>query len=152
MKAAIEEGRFDKIPTENFQAMDKVLAMGKALVVLTSREHVELKHMLEPDHELFKRMVAFYYHDNMEYHKPDPRAFEHIEREHNWKPEECVYVGDSLSDAVAAKGTGMHFIASLESGLLTKEDFLTQPAALVDIFIHRFHEIVTAIRQLDSAA
>ena len=65
---------------------------------------------------------------------------------HNILPEECVYVGDTPGDARAAKGRGMHFIASLESGLKRKEDF---DGLLVDLFIPRFVDVVEAVRSLD---
>ena len=123
--------------------------LGKALVVLTSREHTEIQHLLEPDHALAEYVETFYYKDNMRFHKPDPRAFEHIEHEHGWDPKECVYVGDSISDAVAARGAGLHFIASLESGLRTEEDFTDQA---VDIFIPRFPDVVEAVKTLDQVA
>lgn len=148
LKRAIESGSLDKIPKVNLEAIDKLLTNEKSVLVLTSREHTELQHMLLPGHDLAKRVTAFYYKDNMQYHKPDPRAFAQIDREHGWKPEECVYVGDSLSDAESAKGAGLHFIASLESGLRTKSDFAKYS---VDAFINVFPEVIDAILTLDRA-
>jgi phosphoglycolate phosphatase len=58
-------------------------------------------------------------------------------------PDQAVYIGDSLGDAKSAKGAGLHFIASLESGLRTEEDFSSIP---VDHFIKKFPEIVKIIR------
>lgn len=147
-----EEGKLDALPEENYSALDELILMGKQLVVLTSRTHGELEHLLAPDHHLAERVETFYYEENMQYHKPDPRAFEHIEREHGWKPDECVYVGDSLSDAQAAKDAGLHFIASLEGGLRTEANFLKQPDAPVDVFITRFPDVIDAVQRLDLAA
>lgn len=144
-----ENGQLDRIPEENIQALDKLSVIGKALLILTSREHTELAHLLRPYHVLADRIEAFYYKDNMQFHKPDPRAFEHIEKEHGWKPEQCVYVGDSISDAIAAKQAGLLFVASLESGLRIKEDFADYQ---VDGFINTFPEVVEAVVQLDKAA
>lgn len=146
IKQAIQSGDLDSIVPENLAAIDKLLDDGKIVMVLTSREHVELEHMLEPDHSLAARIKKFYYKDNMQFHKPDPRAFAQIERDHGWKPQECVYVGDSLSDAKAAKGAGLHFIASLESGLRNKEDFASHP---VDAFINIFPEVVASVQKID---
>lgn len=146
MPEHIASGRLDKIPEENLKALDKILERGKQVVILTSREKQELEHLLEPDHELASRVDTFYYKDNMRYHKPDPRAFEHIEIEHGWKAQECVYVGDSVGDAASAKGAGLHFIASLESGIRSKSDFADHP---VDAFIHKFPEVVDAVEALD---
>ena len=140
------EGLLDKIPEENYEVMDELITMGKQLVVLTSREHGELKHLLEPDHLLASRVATFYYKDNMQFHKPDPRAFAHIEHEHGWKPEECVYVGDSVSDAMAANGAGLRLIISLQSGLRDRGEFADYQ---VDKFIGMFPEIVSAVQSLD---
>lgn len=152
LKKYTDEGRLDYIDEENYKALDALIAEGKELVILTSRTHTELEHLMAPDHALAERIEAFYYKDNMQYHKPDPRAFQHIEESHGWKPEECVYVGDSLSDAMAAKGAGMHFIACLESGLRTKTDFEKQSEAPVDVYINRFSEVVEAVKSLDLVA
>lgn len=146
---AIASGRFDNIPNENIEALDNLIEMGKELVVLTSRTHSELAHILAADHILADRISTFYYRDNMKFHKPDPRAFAHIEAEHGWKPEECVYVGDSLGDAKASKGAGIHFIASLESGLRTLDDFESQSDYPVDGYIQIFPEVVQAVQDLD---
>jgi HAD superfamily hydrolase (TIGR01509 family) len=123
-----DEGLLDQIPDENYEALDQMIKMGKSLIVLTNRNHEELKHLLEPAHE------------------PDPRVFAHIEEAHGWKPNECVYVGDSPSDAAAAKGAGLHFVASLESGLRTERDFEDYP---VDVFIPSFTKLPEAVEQLD---
>lgn len=126
--------------------MDKLIKLGKSLMILTSRTHGELQHLLTPDHLLASRVKTFYYRDNMQYHKPDPRAFDELLKDSSLRPENCVYVGDSISDSVAAKQAGLHFIASLESGLRQREDFNGQP---VDAFIQRFPEIVDAVSALE---
>lgn len=84
----------------------------------------------------------------MQFHKPDPRAFDELLAQHSLNPNECVYVGDSVSDAVASKQAGLKFIASLESGLRTREDFVGES---VDLFIERFADIVSAVAELDRA-
>jgi len=142
-----ESGRFDTIPEENYAALDQLIKLGKSLMVLTSRTHTELQHLLEPDHLLASRVQAFYYRGNMQYHKPDPRAFTELLRDSNLTPNQCVYVGDSTSDAIAAKEAGLHFIASLESGLRQRQDF---DDLSVDRFIERFPGIVDAVLALDS--
>lgn len=147
IKEAIASGDLDKIPDENLEVVDNLVLSGIAVVILTSREHAELEHILGTDHILNGRVEAFYYKDNMQYHKPDPRAFEHIEREHGWLPEECVYVGDSIGDAAAATGAHLHFVASLESGLRTMKDFDGYPVAA---FIHKFTELPDAITALQT--
>jgi phosphoglycolate phosphatase len=84
----------------------------------------------------------------MKYHKPDPRAFDSLLEENSLEAQECVYVGDSLGDAAAAKGAKLHFIASLESGLKSREDFSGYP---VDAFIGSFPELAHAVHTLESS-
>jgi phosphoglycolate phosphatase len=141
----IEDGRLDKIPQENYEALDQLIALGKLVMLLTSRTHGEFKHILEPDHLLASRVTAFYYKDNMQYHKPDPRAFNELLQAHQLSPNQCVYVGDSPSDAQASNMAGLHFIASLESGIRQRQDF---EGYTVDAFINRFPEIVGAVERL----
>ena len=140
-------GKLDTIPDINYEALDKLVDMGKLLMVLTSRTHGELKHMLEPDHLLATRVEAFYYKDNTQFHKPDPRVFDELLKAHGLAPQNCAYVGDSIGDAVATKQAGLHFIASLESGLRQRQDFEGYD---VDRFIMRFPDVVDAVVSLDS--
>lgn len=142
----IRGGHIDVVTDENLRTLDRVAALGKKLMVLTSRTKVEINHLLAPTHHLAGRIGSFYYKENMEFHKPDPRAFEVIERDHGLRSDQCVYVGDSPGDAIAAKGAGLHFIASLESGLRTSQDFEGQP---VDRFIDKFTDLYDAIVDLD---
>ncbi len=142
----VETGRLDDIPKQNYEALDRLIEQQKFLMLLTSRTQGELKHMLEPDHLLASRIKSFYHRDNMKYHKPDPRAFEDLLGAHKLRPEECVYVGDSTSDAQASNAAGLLFIASLESGLRQRQDFAAyRVAAFVDVF----PDIVEAIAALD---
>lgn len=144
----IRDGKLDTIPDANYEALDKLIAMGKQLMVLTSRTHGELKHLLEPDHLLASRIQAFYYKDNTQFHKPDPRVFDELLAENGLLAENCAYIGDSPSDAAAAKQAGLHFIASLESGIRTEQSFDTYN---VDRFTVRFPDVVDAINEIDAA-
>lgn len=141
-------GKLDSIPAENYRAMDRLIELGKTLMVLTSRTHSELQHLLEPDHMLANRVKTFYYRDNMDFHKPDPRAFDGLMADEGLSPAQCLYVGDSLGDAEAAKKAGLYFVASLESGLRVREDFDDLP---VDAFISRFPDIVEVVLELDGS-
>ena len=141
----VAAGKLDTIPDANYAALDHIIASGRSVMLLTSRTHTELEHLLTPDHLLASRVTAFYYKDNMAYHKPDPRAFTELLHMHALRPDECVYVGDSVSDAQAATAAGLRFIASLESGLRQKQDFAPYK---VDAFITTFPAIVSALRTL----
>lgn len=141
-----DNGKMDSIPQVNFTALERLAAENRVLFLLTSRTHTELKHMLEPDHQLASHIKAFYYKDTMQFHKPDPRAFDELLADNNLKSDECIYVGDSVSDAVASKKAGLYFVASLESGLRQKSDFDPRQ---VDRFINTFPELVAAVAEIE---
>jgi phosphoglycolate phosphatase len=143
----IADDRLDSIPEANYEALDRLSVLGKKLMLLTSRTHGEFKHLLAPDHELSTRVSAFYYKDNMTYHKPDPRAFDEVLRDSDLVPAQCVYVGDSPSDAAASNEAGLNFIASLESGIRQRQDF---DGYRVAAFVNRFPDIVDAVIALDN--
>lgn len=142
----IANGQVDIVADENLQALDELASLGKKVMILTSRTEAEVGHLIDPSHHLSSRLTGFYHKDNTDYHKPDPRTFEVIERDHGLRPEQCVYVGDSPGDAAASKGAGMLFVASLEGGIRTPDDFSEYK---VDQFINKFPDIVTAVETLD---
>ena len=142
----IRNGQIDVVPEANLLTLDRLAKLGKQLMILTSRTRLEMQHLLDPNHHLAGRIGSFYYKDNMKFHKPDPRAFEIIEQDHGLTPDVCAYVGDSPGDAAAAKGAGLHFVASLESGIRTRDEFSGYP---VDQFIDTFPELYDAILKLD---
>lgn len=144
--AYIKSGQLDSIPQSNYETLDKLITQGMSIMILTSRTHTEVEHLLQKDHLLASRVQTFYYRDNMKFHKPDPRAFDELLSANGLQPSQCVYVGDSLSDAEAAKGAGLHFIASVESGLRQKQDFQSLP---VDAFIDRFSDLYAAVQSLE---
>lgn len=141
----VKAGLMDIVTEEDLVACAKFRQMGLQHFVLTSRSAVEMSHFMDPKAGLAQYVDHFYHKDNMEFHKPDPRAFAHIEREHGLKPSECVYVGDQPGDAAAAKGAGLHFIANLEEGIRSKEDFADYE---VDAFIDKFADLPATLRKL----
>lgn len=138
----MSESGLDSIKPENLAVLDKLKASGLKMAVLTNRSLPEVTHLIHEDHPLSSRLDFFYYKDILDYHKPDPRAFNQALKFFNVKPEEVVYVGDSVGDGVAAKQAGMHFIAVMESGIRTKEDFKDIP---VDYFASKFTDITNYI-------
>lgn len=141
----VGSGRLDAVSDENLVALKEIQAMHLAHFVLTSRTLAEMGHLMSDTSPLHGLIDAFYYQENMEFHKPDPRAFGHIEQLHGLKPENCVYVGDQLGDAAAANGAGLHFIANLEEGLRTEQDF---SGYKVDTFIRRYADLPAVLRRL----
>lgn len=116
MRRHIAAGRLDVIPPENLAALDEIVLSGRAVMLLTSRTEEEVRHMLEPDHVLAARISGVWHRNNTRYGKPDPRAFDELLAHTGLSPAQCVYVGDSPGDAVAAGGAGMAFVACLQSG------------------------------------
>ena len=141
----VESGRLDSVTKENLAAIKQIRLMKLGHIVLTSRTSVERAHLMNPKSPLASVTDAFYYKENMKYQKPDPRAFEHIESEHGLKPSECVYVGDQPTDAIAANGAGLYFIANLEEGLRSKEDFADYR---VNAYIDKFTDLPAVLKDI----
>ncbi|MDP2637710.1 MAG: HAD family hydrolase [Candidatus Levybacteria bacterium] len=140
----VEKGEVDAISDKNIEVLKKLKSDGKRLAILTSRSFHEAEHLLDENHHLNKFIEKIYHADNSKYLKPDPRAFDLAIQDFNVKPEETIYIGDSVSDGISAKGAEIHFIALLESGLRTKEDFKSIP---VDYFAKTFHQILSYIEK-----
>lgn len=142
MSVYVENGLFDVVTKTNLSVLDTLKKSGYHLAILTSRTEDEIKHLLSLNHPLSTRIDAFYHRDNNIYRKPDPRVFNIILEKFTIQPDEAVYIGDTVSDASCALGAGLFFIATLESGLRSKNDFNEVP---VDLFIHSFDELPTII-------
>ncbi|WP_433379041.1 HAD family hydrolase [Actinoplanes sp. CA-142083] len=142
----LAEGRLDVIPPENLAALDALVEGGRTVLLLTSRAEAEVLHLLAPDHALASRVTGAYHQGNTRFRKPDPRVFDELLAETGFHPGECVYVGDSPGDAVAAGGAGMAFIACLQSGVRRLDEF---EAAHVTAAVGTFPEIISAIRALE---
>lgn len=142
MEEYVTNNEIDTISKENMQTVKYLKEAGKHLAILTSRNFEEAKHLLDKNHQLNTYIEKIYYKDIMKFHKPDPRSFNDALSDFHVKPNEVVYIGDTLNDGISAKGAGIHFIATLESGLKTKEDFASVP---VDFFVEKFPEVIRYI-------
>lgn len=144
----VSEGKLDDIPVKNLEALQTLDKQGMILEVVTSRTLEEVAHLLEPSHMLQRHIKVFRHRDNTQFHKPDPRVFAYIEAELGLRPEECLYVGDSVGDAAASLGAGLHFVANMESGIRTQADFKDYPDT---IFVAEFPDVVDVVRKLRSS-
>ncbi|MEV4625032.1 HAD hydrolase-like protein [Micromonospora sp. NPDC049523] len=142
----VVEGRLDVIPDENLRALDELVLAGRVLYLLTSRTEEEVRHMLDPDHVLAERVGGVFHAGNTRFRKPDPRAFDELLATTGFAPSECVYVGDSPGDAMAAGGAGLHFVGCLQSKVRAPDDF---DPRYVDTFIDVFPDIVDAVHGLE---
>jgi phosphoglycolate phosphatase len=141
----LADGRLDVIPPENLHALDRLVEDGRTVLLLTSRTEPEVRHLLAPDHVLAGRVTGAYHQGNSRFRKPDPRAFDELLAETGLRPGQCVYVGDSPGDAVAAGGAGIRFVACLQSGVRRLDEF---DARHVTASVATFPEIVPAIETL----
>jgi len=115
------------------EANDLLRTLGQKnyyLFILTGRDGFETAHLKSAAHSIAVHFAPenIYHKDNVAFPKPDPRAFDWL-FELGYKPEECLFVGDSVIDAQAATGAGVNFIATLESGLKKPDDFKDYPVA-----------------------
>ncbi|GAA0958546.1 HAD family hydrolase [Virgisporangium aurantiacum] len=135
-------GKLDVIPAENLEALDTLVSAGRTVMLLTSRTETEVEHMLAPEHVLAGRVSAAYHQGNTRFRKPDPRVFDELLADTGFTPAECVYVGDSPGDALAAGGAGIRFIACLQSGVRRLDEF---DPRYVTTSIPTFPEVATAV-------
>ncbi|MBO3738779.1 HAD family hydrolase [Actinoplanes flavus] len=145
MERHVADGLLDVIPEENLNALDALIEADRSVLLLTSRAESEIRHMLEPGHAVASRVSGAYHRGNTRYGKPDPRAFDELLAHTGLSPAQCVYVGDSPGDAVAAGGAGMAFIACLQSGVRRIEDF---DGRHVTATIDAFPEVVPVVERL----
>ncbi|MFI6924485.1 HAD family hydrolase [Nonomuraea spiralis] len=141
-------GRVDVVPQANLRTLDELNAAGREVMLLTSRTEAEMEHLTAPGHVLDGRLAAVYHAGNTRFGKPDPRAFDELLAETGRDPRECLYVGDSPTDAQAATGAGLRFVACMQSGLREPADFAPHP---VDAFIDAFHDLAGAVTRLEDA-
>jgi len=94
---------------ENLEEILKTLKAKYSLGIVTSRSHsgiFSIPH-LDALKEYFSLAVG--YEDTKE-HKPDAAPLLFAAEKLGVKPEECVYIGDMVTDAQAAKAAGMKSI------------------------------------------
>jgi len=138
LQEEITSGRLDNFTSNVTDTLKTLNDRGYQQFIVTSRNLLELQHLLNAKHHLQTVMRAIYHRDNTTGSKPDPSVFSWL-YDYGFQPSACVYVGDSFHDAAAANAAGIHFIASLESGLRQRENFgLYQ----VDAFIIQFQDLL----------
>lgn len=145
-KKYVDQGTFDQVSQENLDILIKLQETGHKVVIQTSRQGYEVGHLIAPESPIMKIVDGFFYQDRYVYKKPDPRVFHLPERVFNVDFAEMVYVGDAFMDVQWCRAGGVHFIASLESGLRTKADFEKLGAKW---FINKFTELPDRIKEID---
>jgi len=150
MREFVMSGHLDQLSAANAAALDVLKHDGYELYAVTSRHLVELDHLMSPDHKLAGYLAAghIFHRDNSTHLKPDPRAFDGVLQLAQLPSDQCLYVGDSVTDCQAAKGADMQFVACLESGLRSRADFaaLTPPP---DGYIDAFADLPSWLKKTE---
>ncbi len=142
----VKKGILDNVSDHNIKTLFNLKAKGKIIGMLTGRAQMELTHILSSTNPLSDIFSLSQYKENSKYHKPEPQVFDIFFSTFNVKPEETIYIGDSINDGVASNGAGIHFLASLESQNRTKEDFKD---IKVEYFVNNFTELEEIVNKLD---
>jgi len=145
-KKYVEQGTFDHVPEENLAILRQLREKGYKIVIQTSRQRCEVEYLISKENPLTNVIDGFFYQERSQYQKPDPRVFILPTRLFSVTFNETVYVGDAFMDVQWCKAAGVHFIATLESGLRTKEDFEKIGAKW---FINKFTELPQRIDDLN---
>ena len=146
-KKHTEDGSFDHISEENLDILRSLRKKGYKVIIQTPRQHCEVQYLISDKSPLMPVIDGFFYQERTNCWAPDPHVFLLPARMFHAAPQETVYIGEALLDVEWCKAAGIHFIASLESGLRTKEDFEKLGATM---FINRFTELPERIEELDT--
>lgn len=146
-KKRIEEGTFDHISDANLAVLRDLRLKGYKVVIQTPRQQCEVKYLITDRSPLMSVIDGFFYQERTNCWAPDPHALLLPVRLFNATPQETVYVGESMLDVEWCKAANIHFIASLESGWVTKKELETAGATL---FINIFTELPQRIEELNA--
>jgi phosphoglycolate phosphatase len=142
----VMEGKFDHVSEENLEVLRNLRKAGYTVCILTSRLHVEVQYLISDASSLKPIIDGFFYQERFVYKKPDPRVFELPMRVFDVPFHEMVYVGDAFMDVQWCRAAGVHFIASIESGLRNQDDFKKLGAKW---FISKFTQLPERIAELN---
>ena len=84
--------------------LDSVYDTAIHVFVISGTPEPELKHIID------KRAIAQYFQESLGSPIRKPPHIRGLLDQYNLQPEECVFIGDALTDYDAAKETGLHFV------------------------------------------
>ena len=126
--------RADEIMVEQTVLFESVVGMvaqlqlrGVKMGIVSTKYRRRIEAILERE-GLRKHFAAVVGGDDVARQKPDPEGLRLALGHLDARPEEALYVGDSLPDAEAAQRAGVRFVAVL-SGTTPREDFAAFPVA-----------------------
>lgn len=103
------------------ETLDKLAGRGFKLAILSAAQRAYLEEEIKTN-KLLKYLSYVHSAESSPYKKPDPRVFDNILAHFKIGPEETVYVGDVVTDYLAASSARIRFIG-VTSGIDTKEKF-----------------------------
>lgn len=139
-------GTFDNVSKENLDVLRTLKKKGYKVVILSSRQRCEVEYLISDKSPVMPIIDGFFYQERYKYKKPDPRVFLLPEAVFSLDFSEMVYVGDAFTDVQWCRAAGVHFIASIESGLRKQEDF---EKLGVKWFIRKFNELPERIEEIN---
>lgn len=101
--------------------------------VISGTPEPELKYIID------KRAIAEYFLESLGSPIRKPPHIRRLLDQYNLQPEECVFIGDALTDYDAAKETGLHFVGiqgeiEFPAGTLVLDDCQELQLAIDNIF------------------
>ena len=79
------------------------LAKQHRIVLLSNTNRIHVQYLQGQCAGLFSFMEKCFFSYEMGLRKPDPRIFKQVLAEMDWKPEDCLFVDDSVSNVRAAQ-------------------------------------------------
>ncbi|MGL5977388.1 MAG: HAD family hydrolase [Erysipelotrichaceae bacterium] len=128
---------YEEESVDLFDGVESVLATlssRQKLAVFSSkrREQYDRTVKTHPIAGYFSSVVLF---EDTTRHKPYPDGLLLVCKQMDWKPEDCIYIGDTHHDEEAARAAGMDFVLALwgaQKGL-TSNKMIDTPSQLLSI-------------------
>jgi phosphoglycolate phosphatase len=130
-KALFKE-RADEVMTDLTFLFDSVVdtirtlkADGHLIGIVSTKFRYRIEAILQRD-GILELVDVIIGGEDVKNHKPDPEGVFQAVDKFNIPLPQCIFIGDSITDAKTAKNAGIAFIASL-TGATTKKDFKNYP-------------------------
>jgi HAD superfamily hydrolase (TIGR01662 family) len=146
VKAKIESyakaiGKKRLMPKANIAFLKKLKKQGVKLAIASGTERKMLKASLKPEEKkLFSVLVCA---NDVRHAKPHPELLNLAVKRLKVKKQECIYIGDGLLDAKAAKNSSLKFVGFL-SGIASRKEFENSGAVAV---VGKIQELSRVLRE-----
>ena len=96
----------EKENTELIEVVRELKANGIQLILL-SNIFLRNSDYFKNKYQFLQLFDKLYFSSDIGFIKPDPRAFEFVLKENDFKPEECIFFDDSERNVAAAQALGI---------------------------------------------